>query len=86
YVNSHPLSTVQVNTVSIGTVATEIQSALADNILATGVMATLLAADGVYFPYEEECSHRLVREIGNVTEAVEITFQFACKPDSVESE
>ncbi|XP_064881298.1 circularly permutated Ras protein 1-like [Oncorhynchus nerka] len=75
----------RVNTVSIGTVATEIQSALADNILATGVMATLLAADGVYFPYEEECSHRLVREIGNVTEAVEITFQFACKPDSVES-
>nr|XP_046176398.1 circularly permutated Ras protein 1-like [Oncorhynchus gorbuscha] len=75
----------RVNIVSIGTVATEIQSALADNILATGVMATLLAADGVYFPYEEECSHRLVREIGNVTEAVEITFQFACKPDSVES-
>nr|XP_029499469.1 circularly permutated Ras protein 1-like [Oncorhynchus nerka] len=35
----------RVNTVSIGTVATEIQSALADNILATGVMATLLAAD-----------------------------------------
>uniref|UniRef100_A0A4W5KLD4 Uncharacterized protein n=1 Tax=Hucho hucho TaxID=62062 RepID=A0A4W5KLD4_9TELE len=84
YGNLHPLSTVQVNIVSIGTVATEIQSALADNILATGVMATLLAADGVYFPYEEEFNHRLVRDIGNVTKAVEITFQFACKPDRVE--
>ncbi|KAK6323017.1 hypothetical protein J4Q44_G00053560 [Coregonus suidteri] len=74
----------RVNIVNIGTVATEIQSALADNILATSVTATLLAADGMYFPYEE-CNHRLVREIGNVTEGVEITFQFACKPDSTES-
>ncbi|KAL1022359.1 hypothetical protein UPYG_G00025650 [Umbra pygmaea] len=76
----------RVNIVNIGTVATEIQSALADNILATGVKATLIAADGMYFPYEDECNHRLVREIGNVTEAVEITFQFACKPENVESE
>ncbi|XP_031688476.1 uncharacterized protein LOC116375314 isoform X4 [Oncorhynchus kisutch] len=74
----------RVNIVNIGTVATEIQSALADNILATGVKATLLAADGMYFPYEE-CNHCLVRDIGNVTEGVEITFQFACKPDSTES-
>ncbi|XP_055794969.1 circularly permutated Ras protein 1-like isoform X2 [Salvelinus fontinalis] len=74
----------RVNIVNIGTVATEIQSALADNILATGVTATLLAADGMYFPYEE-CNHCLVRDIGNVTEGVEITFQFACKPDSTES-
>ncbi|XP_064873187.1 uncharacterized protein LOC135571344 [Oncorhynchus nerka] len=74
----------RVNIVNIGTVATEIQSALADNILATGVRATLLAADGMYFPYEE-CNHCLVRDIGNVTEGVEITFQFACKPDSIES-
>lgn len=37
-----------------------------------------------YFPYEED-DHRLVREIGNVTDKVEITFQFAVKPEKVES-
>ena len=38
----------QVNMVSIGTVATEIQLASIDNVLATGVTATLLAPDGVW--------------------------------------
>lgn len=75
----------RVNIVNIGTVATEIQSALADNVMATGVMATLLAPNGVYFPYEDDEAHKLVREIGNVTEGSEITFQFAVKPDKVES-
>lgn len=37
-----------------------------------------------YFPYEED-NHRLVREIGNVTDGVEITFQFAVRPEKVES-
>ncbi|XP_056317155.1 circularly permutated Ras protein 1 [Danio aesculapii] len=74
----------RINIVNIGTVATEIQSAISDNVLATSVMATLLAPDGMYFPYEED-NHRLVREIGNVTEAVEITFQFAVRPEKVES-
>lgn len=37
----------QINIVNIGTVATEIQSAIADNVLATSVMATLLAPDGM---------------------------------------
>lgn len=37
----------QVNIVSIGTVAREIQSVSEDNVLATGVKATLLASDGV---------------------------------------
>lgn len=37
----------QVNIVSIGTVATEIRSACVDNILATGVTATMFAPDGV---------------------------------------
>uniref|UniRef100_A0A8C4HBN9 VWFA domain-containing protein n=1 Tax=Dicentrarchus labrax TaxID=13489 RepID=A0A8C4HBN9_DICLA len=64
----------RVNMVSIGTVATEIQSASMDNVLATGVKATL------YFPYEDENNHKLVREIGNVTKDLEITFQFAVKP------
>ncbi|XP_016325332.1 uncharacterized protein LOC107675486 [Sinocyclocheilus anshuiensis] len=77
-------STFQINIVNIGTVATEIQSAVADNVLATSVMATLLAPDGMYFPYEED-NHRLVREIGNVTDGVEITFQFAVRPEKVES-
>lgn len=40
-------SPAQVNMVSIGTVATEIQSASIDNVLATGVRAALLAPDGV---------------------------------------
>ncbi|KAM7366532.1 hypothetical protein PAMP_015967 [Pampus punctatissimus] len=71
----------QVNIVSIGTVATEIQSASMDNVLATGVMATLLAFDGVYFPYVDENNHKLVRDIGNVTKGLEITFQFAVKPE-----
>ncbi|XP_028263130.1 circularly permutated Ras protein 1 [Parambassis ranga] len=74
----------RVNIVSIGNVATEIQSVSVDNVLATGVTATLLAPDGVYFPYEDEHNHKLVREIGNVTKGLEITFQFAVKPDFVE--
>lgn len=41
-------SHVQVNIVSVGTVATEIQLASLDNVLATNVTATLLAAEGVY--------------------------------------
>ncbi|XP_051995962.1 circularly permutated Ras protein 1 isoform X2 [Xyrauchen texanus] len=74
----------RINIVNIGTVATEIQSAIADNVLATNVMATLLTPDGIYFPYEED-DNRLVREIGNVTDGVEITFQFAVRPEKVES-
>ncbi|XP_006803499.1 uncharacterized protein si:dkey-9k7.3 [Neolamprologus brichardi] len=74
----------KVNIVSIGTVAREIQSVSEDNVLATGVKATLLASDGVYFPYEDENNHKLVREIGNVTKGLEITFQFAVKPDFME--
>ncbi|KAG9274338.1 circularly permutated Ras protein 1 isoform X2 [Astyanax mexicanus] len=74
----------RINIVNIGTVATEIQTALADNVLATNVVSTLIAPEGVYFPYEEE-NHKLVREIGNVTDGVEITFQFAVRPDKVDS-
>ena len=33
-----------------------------------------------YFPYEDESNHKLIREIGNVTTGLEITFQFAVKP------
>lgn len=33
-----------------------------------------------YFPYEDENHHKLVRDIGNVTKGLEITFQFAVKP------
>lgn len=71
----------RVNMVDIGTVAKEIQLASIDNVLATGVTATLLASDGVYFPYEDENNHKLVREIGNVTKGLEITVQFAVKPE-----
>uniref|UniRef100_A0A674P2R1 Si:dkey-9k7.3 n=1 Tax=Takifugu rubripes TaxID=31033 RepID=A0A674P2R1_TAKRU len=63
----------RVNIVSVNTVATEIQLASMDNVLATNVTATL------YFPYERERNHKLVREIGNVTSGLEITFQFAVK-------
>ncbi|KAJ8382151.1 hypothetical protein SKAU_G00029290 [Synaphobranchus kaupii] len=75
----------RVNIVNISSVSTEIQTILADNVLATSVTATLLSAEGIYFPYEDDSAHKLVREIGNVTEDVEITFQFAVKPDSIES-
>ncbi|KAM3857524.1 circularly permutated Ras protein 1 [Diretmus argenteus] len=75
----------RVNVVNVTTVATVIQSSLMDSVLATGVTATLLAPDGVYFPYDDESNHKLVREIGNVTEGLEITFQFAVKPESMES-
>uniref|UniRef100_A0A3P9I4N9 VWFA domain-containing protein n=1 Tax=Oryzias latipes TaxID=8090 RepID=A0A3P9I4N9_ORYLA len=68
----------RVHIVSIETVATSIQSVSEDNVLATGVMTTL------YFPYEDENNHKLVREIGNVTRGMEITFQFAVKPESKE--
>lgn len=74
----------RVNIVSIGTVATEIQSASMDNILATGVTATLHGPDGVYFPYNDKNNHTLVREIGNVTKGLEITIQFAVKPEFME--
>ncbi|KAF0029035.1 hypothetical protein F2P81_018140 [Scophthalmus maximus] len=71
----------RVNIVTIGTIATEIQSASTDNVLATGVTATLFARDGMYFPYEDENNHWLVRHIGNVTKGLEITFQFAVKQE-----
>ncbi|XP_062239845.1 circularly permutated Ras protein 1 [Platichthys flesus] len=74
----------RVNIVSIGTIATEIQSASLDNVLATGVTATLVACDGIYFPDEDEGDHKLVREIGNVTTGLQITFQFAVKPEFTE--
>ncbi|XP_053485168.1 circularly permutated Ras protein 1 [Ictalurus furcatus] len=74
----------RINRVNICTVGSEIQTALADNILATNVEATLLAPNGVYYPFEED-NHRLIREIGNVTSGMEITFQFAVKPDRAES-
>ncbi|XP_017294693.1 circularly permutated Ras protein 1 isoform X2 [Kryptolebias marmoratus] len=71
----------RVNIVSIGTVATEIQSVSVDNVLATSLTLTLMAPEGVYFPFEDENNHKLVREIGNVTKGLEITFEFAVKPD-----
>ncbi|XP_048826988.1 LOW QUALITY PROTEIN: circularly permutated Ras protein 1 [Brienomyrus brachyistius] len=74
----------RVNIVNINTIFTEIQSVLADNVMATDVTATLLSADGVYFPYEEGSTHKLVKKLGNVTEGAEITFQFAVKPESME--
>nr|XP_043876335.1 circularly permutated Ras protein 1 isoform X2 [Solea senegalensis] len=74
----------RVNIVTIGTIASEIQLASVDNVLATGVTATLIACDGMYFPYEEENRHKLVREIGNVTKGLEMTFQFAVKPEFME--
>lgn len=40
-------SHAQVNMVSVSTVATEIQLASMDNVLATGVTATLLTPEGV---------------------------------------
>ncbi|XP_034020768.1 circularly permutated Ras protein 1 isoform X2 [Thalassophryne amazonica] len=74
----------RVNSVNIGTVATEIQSSSMDNALATGATATLFAPDGVYFPFEDESCHRVVKEIGNVTDGLEITVQFAVKPEFTE--
>uniref|UniRef100_A0A3B3CZH9 Si:dkey-9k7.3 n=1 Tax=Oryzias melastigma TaxID=30732 RepID=A0A3B3CZH9_ORYME len=74
----------RVNIVCIETVATNIQSVSVDNVLATGVLATLLFIELSicrYFPYEDENNHKLVREIGNVTRGTEITFQFAVKPE-----
>ncbi|XP_069045255.1 circularly permutated Ras protein 1 [Lepisosteus oculatus] len=75
----------KVNIVNISNVSSEIQSLLKDNIIATSVKATLLSADGIFYPYEDHCSHKLVKEVGNVTEGLEITFEFAVKPSSVES-
>ncbi|XP_022616895.1 circularly permutated Ras protein 1-like [Seriola dumerili] len=71
----------RVNIVNIGTIAREMQAASMDNVLATSVTATLLASDGMFFPYEDENNHKLVREIGNVTKGLEITFEFAVKPE-----
>ncbi|XP_008318397.1 circularly permutated Ras protein 1 [Cynoglossus semilaevis] len=65
--------------VNIGTIATEIQLASTDNVLAMGVKATLIAPEGMYFPFEDENNHKLVKQIGNVTRGVEITAQFAVR-------
>ncbi|XP_068164498.1 circularly permutated Ras protein 1 isoform X2 [Antennarius striatus] len=73
----------RVNMVSTGTVATEIQVASLDNVLATGVSAMLVAPEGVYFPYEAGNNHKFMKEIGNVTEEMELTVQFAVKPEFV---
>uniref|UniRef100_A0A8B9LKX3 Circularly permutated Ras protein 1-like n=1 Tax=Astyanax mexicanus TaxID=7994 RepID=A0A8B9LKX3_ASTMX len=40
--------------------------------------------DFILIEYNQE-NHKLVREIGNVTDGVEITFQFAVRPDKVDS-
>ncbi|XP_076023762.1 circularly permutated Ras protein 1 [Genypterus blacodes] len=74
----------RVNIVNIGTVASEIQSASIDNVLATSVTATLLAAEGVYFPHGNDSGHKLVKHIGNVTEGAQITVQFAVKSEFME--
>ncbi|KAM3590683.1 uncharacterized protein V6R79_014198 [Siganus canaliculatus] len=71
----------RVNVVSLGTVAAEIELASLDNVLATGVTATLLAADGIYFPYEKENDRKVVKHIGNVTLGFETTVQFAVRPE-----
>ncbi|KAJ8262605.1 hypothetical protein GJAV_G00168280 [Gymnothorax javanicus] len=75
----------RVNTVNINSVSAEIQCVLSDNVLATSVTATLLSAEGIYFPYEDDSNHKLVREIGNVTDGAEVTFQFAVRPECIES-
>ncbi|KAF3837438.1 hypothetical protein F7725_004902 [Dissostichus mawsoni] len=42
------------------------------------------AVESGYFPFEDEQNHTLVREIGNVTKGLEVTFQFAVKPEFME--
>uniref|UniRef100_A0A673BGZ0 VWFA domain-containing protein n=1 Tax=Sphaeramia orbicularis TaxID=375764 RepID=A0A673BGZ0_9TELE len=73
----------RVNIVTIGTIATEIQLASTDNVLATGVVDLILDSTCRCFPFEEENGHKLVRDIGNVTEGLEITFQFDVKPHTL---
>ncbi|MBN3295998.1 CPAS1 protein, partial [Amia calva] len=75
----------RVNIVNTSSVLSEIQSVLEDDIIATSVKATLLSTEGVFFPHEENSTHKLVREIGNVTEGLEITFEFAVQPSAVDS-
>ncbi|RXM36395.1 von Willebrand factor C and EGF domain-containing protein [Acipenser ruthenus] len=64
----------KVNIVNINNVSSEIQSVLEDNVIATNVKATFLIAEGM-----------LVKEIGNVTEDLEITFQFGIKESSLQN-
>ncbi|XP_033913206.1 circularly permutated Ras protein 1 [Acipenser ruthenus] len=75
----------RVNIVNINNVSSEIQSVLEDNVIATNVKATFLIAEGMYFKYEDHSHHRLVKEIGNVTEDLEITFQFGIKESSLQN-
>lgn len=39
-----------------------------------------------YFPYKDDSNHKLVKAIGNVTRGLEVTIQFAVKPEFREGE
>nr|XP_005988053.1 PREDICTED: circularly permutated Ras protein 1-like isoform X2 [Latimeria chalumnae] len=75
----------RVNIVSPGNLSTEFQAIVEDNVIATNVTATILIAKDMYFRYEEQSGNKLVKNIGNVTEDKEITFEFGIKDSSVEN-
>ncbi len=53
-------------------------------ILSSFMVIAIVSSLCRYFPYEAENNHKLVREIGNVTKGLEITVQFAVKPEFME--
>ncbi|XP_043915555.1 circularly permutated Ras protein 1-like [Protopterus annectens] len=62
----------------------EIQSILEDNVIATNVTATFIISEDMYFRYEETLDNKLIKEVGNVTEDTEITFEFGIKEARIE--
>ncbi|XP_028649621.1 circularly permutated Ras protein 1 [Erpetoichthys calabaricus] len=75
----------RVNIVNINNLSSEIQIILEDNVVATDVTATLFLPEGMYFRYEDHADHKLLREIGNVTDDLEVTFEFGIKESSLEA-
>ncbi|KAG2462174.1 HMCN1 protein, partial [Polypterus senegalus] len=75
----------RVNIVNINNLSSEIQIILEDNVVATDVRATLFLPEGMYFRYEDHTDHKLLREIGNVTDDLEVTFEFGIKESSLEA-
>eukprot|EP00062_Callorhinchus_milii_P003566 gi/632941012/ref/XP_007885640.1/ PREDICTED: circularly permutated Ras protein 1-like [Callorhinchus milii] len=75
----------KVNIVNPSNLATEIQSTLEDDVIATDVTVTFVVTEQMYFGYEEQTGNKLVKNIGNVTKDTEVTFEFGIKESHIDT-
>ncbi|XP_069764957.1 circularly permutated Ras protein 1-like isoform X2 [Narcine bancroftii] len=69
----------KVNITNPASLYNEFELILEDHITATNVLLTFFADDGLYFKYEDNISHKSVKQIGNVVKDMTITFEFGIK-------